>query len=233
MAVNPSLHVAFKYQCGELVLKAGHAGIEGRGHALQAGALVRTEILDESSAPYPAVESVDMRREVHIEHERILDLVQELQTKSVLGLVKFEDDVSEHRLQLEELLEGAAHDHSLVELLSGEGSKGAQPAIDGDVPGRQHVTIFTRIYLRFQEMFGGGFVFAGGKRCKTCGAVQFGLNDRVLVLGGTAGQRSGFRGIVAFVSALGLDDVTEHVGPVLQIYGHFYHVEAHLEDVHV
>ena len=61
--------------------------------------------LSQSSLTDESVQSVHMRRQVHVQEETVLDLVHEFQADGVLGLVELEQDVTYLRLEFKERLE--------------------------------------------------------------------------------------------------------------------------------
>lgn len=74
--IYASLDLSVEYQLHEFVLQRGDGPVERRSHASHIGTQVRTEVLYQSSVAYLKVQSVDVRRYVHVQQDIVLDLVE-------------------------------------------------------------------------------------------------------------------------------------------------------------
>ena len=160
-----------------------------------------------------------MGREVHVQQQVVLHLLQQLQTLTVTTLVEALDDLAQLRLQLQEEFELRAADDLLEQLGPVEGGEGGEAAVDGHVVGGHEVGAVAVVQRGREELLGGRGVFSRHEVSEAAGAAEPG--DRALVvvhLGGGFAEVGGGQRLV---------DVADDMGPVLEVDGDLDHVDTH------
>ena len=69
--------------------------------------------LNESLVPDHGEEGLEVLGEVHVQHEAAAHVLQRTKARGVGGLMKLGDDITQLRIQLQELLEGTAGDQQI------------------------------------------------------------------------------------------------------------------------
>ena len=77
------LNAPVQDELDELVLQVCHTGVEAVCHPVEVCRAVGGEVLDEAPVPDHGEEGVDVGGEVHVQHQVVLHLLQQLQTLAV------------------------------------------------------------------------------------------------------------------------------------------------------